>query len=149
MAKIQSEERLVATSGLNLAPNSVTNCREAKGKGYRAATKVKGLGPEINHYLGGQYGSYSSRQNSYVCNGQGYEIPTGSKTVARYQKDNIGTWEIHSVLQNRVCDDKLINGKLLQETLWESDWCIVAKKQGNACGAKALAKGLLGERNFC
>jgi len=33
-------------------------------------------------------------------------------------------------------------------TLWGSDWCIVAKKQGNVCGAKALAGELLEQGYF-
>jgi hypothetical protein len=68
--------------------------------------------------------------------------------VARYQKDRAGTRETQSVLQNGVCDDKSIDDKLLQKILWESDWCIVAKKQGNACGAKAPAGELLEQGRF-
>ena len=47
LVKIQSEERLATTSELNSAPGLVTNCREARGMGYWAATKVKGLSPEM------------------------------------------------------------------------------------------------------
>ena len=47
LVKIQPEERLATTSELNLAPSLVTDCREAKGMGYWAATQVKGLSSEI------------------------------------------------------------------------------------------------------
>ncbi len=143
LVKIQPEKRLSATSKLNSAPSLVTNCREARGIGYWATTQVKGLSSEIIHRFGGRYCSLSRRQNFHNRKRQGYASPTESKTVARYQKDRAGTRETQSVLQNGVCDDKSINDKLLQKMLWESDWCIVAKKQGNACGAKALAGELL------
>ena len=149
LVKIQPEERLVTTSELNLAPNSVTNCREAKRMRYRAATQVKGLSPENIHYVGGRYCSYSSRQNSCVRNRQGYKSPTGSKTVARYQKDNIGTWETHSVLSKRVRNNKSTNDKLFQKALWESDKLIVVMKQGNACGAKGLAGEPMEQGHIC
>ena len=149
LVKIQPEERLVTTSELNLAPSLVTNGREAKGKGYRAATQVKGLSPEITHRVGGRYCSYGSRQNSYVRNGQGYKSPTGSKTVARYQRDSIGTRETHGVLCKRVRNNKSMNGKLFQKTLWESDQLIVVMKRGNACGAKGLAGEPMEQGHVC
>ena len=43
LVKIQPEERLAATSELNLASSLVTGCGEARGMGYWAATQVKGL----------------------------------------------------------------------------------------------------------
>jgi len=49
----------------------------------------------------------------------------------------VGTWETHNVPE-KVWDTKPINGEVNQMTLWESDKPIVAKKQGNACGAKGL-----------
>ena len=55
LVKIQPAERLATTSELNLAPSSVTSCREAKGMGYWAATQVKGLSSEIYHRVGGRY----------------------------------------------------------------------------------------------
>jgi hypothetical protein len=48
LVQIQPEERLAATSELNLASSLVTGCGEANGRGYWAATQVKGLSPEIN-----------------------------------------------------------------------------------------------------
>ncbi|MBE9592228.1 MAG: hypothetical protein IMF19_02000, partial [Proteobacteria bacterium] len=47
LVKIQPEERLTATSELNLASSLVTGCGEARGMGYGAATQVKGLNHEI------------------------------------------------------------------------------------------------------
>lgn len=46
LVRIQPEERLATTSELNPAPGGVTRHREARRKGYRAATQVKGLSPE-------------------------------------------------------------------------------------------------------
>jgi len=46
LVRFQLEERLATTSELNLAPSLVTDCREARGMGYWAATQVKGLSPE-------------------------------------------------------------------------------------------------------
>ncbi len=60
----------------------------------------------------------------------------------------MGTRETQSVLRKGVCDNKSINGELLQKTLWESDQLIVVMKQGNACGAKGLAGELLGQGHF-
>ena len=68
--------------------------------------------------------------------------------MARYQKDSMGTREVQSVLHKGVCDNKSINGELLQKTLWESDQLIVVRKQGNACGAKGLAGGPLEQGHF-
>jgi hypothetical protein len=48
LVQIQPEERLAATSELNLASSMVTGCGEARGMGYWAATQVKGLSHEIN-----------------------------------------------------------------------------------------------------
>ena len=46
LVEIQPEERLAATSELNLASCLVTGCGEARGMGYWAATQVKGLSPD-------------------------------------------------------------------------------------------------------
>lgn len=46
LVKIQPEERLATTSELNLASSLVTDCEEARGMGYWAATQVKGLSPK-------------------------------------------------------------------------------------------------------
>ena len=148
LVKIQPEERLATTSELNLAPSSVTNCREAKGMGYWAATQVKGLSSEIHHRVGGRYCALSRRQYSHNRYWRGYASPTESETVARYQKESMGTREAQSVLHKGVCDNKSINGELLQKTLWESDQLIVVRKQGNACGAKGLAGVPLEQGHF-
>ena len=69
---------------------------------------------------------------------QGDVSPTGSKTVACYQTEIMGTREAQGVLHLEVCDVKPMNGKTLQMTPWESDQFIVLMKQGNACGGKGL-----------
>jgi len=69
---------------------------------------------------------------------QGDVSPAGSKTVACYQTEIMGTREGHGVLHREVCDVKPMNGKTLQMTPWESDQFIVLMKQGNACGGKGL-----------
>lgn len=47
LVKIQPGKRLTTFSESNFAPSLVTGCREAKERGYRAITQVKGLSPEI------------------------------------------------------------------------------------------------------
>ena len=69
---------------------------------------------------------------------QGTVSPAGSKTVACYQTETMGTREAHGVLHREVCNVKPINGKTLQMTPWESDQFIVLMKQGNACRGKGL-----------
>jgi len=153
LVKIQSEERLATTSELNPAPSLVTGCCEARGMGYWAATQVKGLSPEIHvvsaadvvHLTEGStliavspnLQSWNIAWSSWAW--RGGESPTGSETVARYQRDIMGTREAQSVLPWRVCSIEPINGKMLQTTLRESDQPIVPKKRGNARGGKELA----------
>jgi hypothetical protein len=153
LVKIQPEERLAATSELNLAHNLVTGCGEARGKGYWAATQVKGLSTEIFVVLeadvvhlteGHTLIADSPNLRSWNIAGssgtwRGDESPAGSETVARYQIDIMGTWEAQSVLPTGVCVIKPIKGKIVQTTLWESDQFIVPVKRGNACGGKGLA----------
>ncbi len=69
---------------------------------------------------------------------QGDVSPAGSKTVACYQTEIMGTREAQGVLHREVCDVKPMNGKTLQMTSWESDQFILLMKQGNACGGKGL-----------
>ena len=159
LVKIQPEERLAATSELNLAFCLVTGSGEAKGMGYWAATQVKGLSPEI--YVVSMVDvvhltedstltAVSPNLQSWNIAGsagtwRGDESQTGSETVARYQMDIMGTRESQSVLLTGVCNVKPINGKILQMTLWGSDQLIVPMKQGNAYGGKGLAVEPLGQ----
>ena len=71
---------------------------------------------------------------------QGDMSPTGSKTVAWYQKETIGTRETQYAFPKGVCDIKPMNGKILQIAFWESDQSIVLLKQGNSCGGKGLTE---------
>ncbi len=136
--KIRPGVRVASAPELNSAPGGVTCHREARGIGCRAATKVKGLCPEITIVSEADVVHLSGRRNSRNRNRRGYANSTGSETVARHQKDNMGTREARSA-PVRVWGSKLENGKLSQMVLWESDQPIVVKKQGNACGAKGLA----------
>ncbi|MDI6886932.1 MAG: hypothetical protein QMD22_11475, partial [archaeon] len=70
---------------------------------------------------------------------RGYENPTGSKAVARYQMELIRTWESQCIPEGGYGVDKPINGKRLQMMHWQSDYLIVLMKQGNACGEKGVA----------
>jgi len=136
LVKIQSGERLAITPELTFAPDRVTCLREAKGSGYRATTQVKELSPEIT-CVGGRYCSLSRRQNSCSRKWQGDKSPTGSETVALYQRDIAGTWE-NRCIPNRVCDNKPINGKDAQMIYRWSDKLVVARKFRNRNGAKGL-----------
>ena len=69
---------------------------------------------------------------------QGDVSPTGSKTVAWYKMETIGTRETQYALPKGVCDIKPINGKILQIAFRESDQFVVLLKQGNSCGGKGL-----------
>ncbi len=71
---------------------------------------------------------------------QGDVSPTGSKTAAWYQMENMGTRETQDALPKGVCDIKPINGKILQIAFWESDQFVVLLKQGNSCGGKGLTE---------
>ena len=162
LVKIQPEERLAATSEQNLASSLVTGCGEAKGMGYWAATQVKGFSPEIfivsvvdvvHLTEDSTLAAVSPNLQSWNIAGsagtwRGDESPTGSKTVARYQMDIMGTRESQSVLLWGVCAIKPMNGKIVQTTLWESDQLIVLMKQGNACGGKGLAVEPLSPRHI-
>ena len=71
---------------------------------------------------------------------QGDVSPTGSKTVACYQTETMGTRETHYALLTEVgvCNVKPMNGETSQTAYWESDQFIVPMKQGNACRGKGL-----------
>ncbi|KAF5416292.1 MAG: hypothetical protein C5S38_02970 [Candidatus Methanophagaceae archaeon] len=71
---------------------------------------------------------------------QGDVGPAGSKTVAWYQTETMGTREARYALLTvlGVCAIKPINGKIPQMAYWESDQLILPLKQGNACGGKGL-----------
>jgi hypothetical protein len=76
------------------------------------------------------------------CERQGSVSPTGSKTAAWYQTENVGTRETQDALPKKkgVCDIKPINGKILQTASRESDQFVVPLKQGNSCGGKGLTE---------
>jgi hypothetical protein len=112
MVKIQPEERLASTSELNLASSLVTGCSEAKGMGYWAATQVKGLSPEIVVVSEVDVVKMTEDSTLIAVNPdlvscdltralgywRGDASTTGSETVARYQKDIVGTREAQNVL---------------------------------------------------
>ena len=154
LVKIQPEERLAATSELNLASCLVTGSGEARGMGYWAATQVKGYSHEIFGVLeadvihlteGSTLITDSPNLQSWNIAGssgawQGDASPAGSETVARYQKDIMGTRETQSVLPWGVCPIKPIDGKMVQTTLWGSDQSIVPVMRGNAHRGKGLVQ---------
>jgi hypothetical protein len=124
--------------------------------GYQAATEVKVISPEILIILeadvlclteGSIHTTDSSNLRSWniaASSGTwpGDVSPTGSKTVAWYQTETMGTREAHYALPTvvGVCGIKPINGKTSQMAYWESDQFIVLMKQGNACGGKGLTE---------
>ncbi|MGB3459722.1 MAG: hypothetical protein WBB08_10640 [Halobacteriota archaeon] len=154
LVKIQPEERLAATSELNLASCLVTGCGEARGMGYWAATQVKGLSHDI--FIVPEADVVLLTEDSTLIadspNGtwQGDESLTGSETVARYHMDIMGTQEGQNVRLAGVCPIKPMNGKIVQTTLWELDQFIVPLKRGNAREGKGLAVEPLGQGHiFC
>jgi hypothetical protein len=123
LVKVRPEQRLAASSKLNSVPGLVTNHREARGKGCRVVTKVKGLSPgilvsEADTVIQGA-GSIPAadmldkgwskrarswkrriqpRQNLNSTSRRGSRKPVGSETTTRYQKDIVGTRETHNAL---------------------------------------------------
>ena len=74
---------------------------------------------------------------------QGAVSPTGSKTVAWYQTETMGTRETQYAFPKGLCDIKPINGKILQIAFWESDQFVVLMKRGNSCRGKGLTEAWL------
>jgi hypothetical protein len=148
LVQIQPKERLAATLEQNLASCLVTGSGEARGMGYWAATQVKGFRHEIFIVPVADIVLLTEGStliaDSLIGSWQGDASPAGSKTVARYQMDIMGTREGQSVLLTGVCSIKPIDGKIVQTTLWESDQFIVPEKRGNARGGKGLAVEPLG-----
>lgn len=141
LVKIQPEESQASTSELNLTPERVIVRSEAKGKGYRATTKVKGLSSEIFNVSAADAVHIGGRQYFNNRKRRGCTSPTESETVARYQRVSMGTWETHCIsAEKQICEDKPENGEDAQTIQWESDQFIVAMKQANPCGAKGLTK---------
>jgi len=119
-----------------------------EGARYWAITKVKGLSPEVT--IVPVADAFHLAEGSILIPDRmrGDKNLAGSETMARYQKDKVGTRETQSVSQRfGICIRKPINGKPMQMTLWESDQSIVVRKQGNACGAKGLAVMFWGGRD--
>ncbi len=76
---------------------------------------------------------------------QGDVSPAGSKTVAWYQTETMGTRETQYAPLDLptgagVCAIKPIDGKIPQMAYWESDQPILPWKQGNSCGGKGLTE---------
>lgn len=71
---------------------------------------------------------------------QGDMSPTGSKTVAWYQMEAMGTRETQYAFPKGVCDIKPMNGKILQIAFWGSDQFVVLMKRGNSCRGKGLTE---------
>ncbi len=144
LVRVQSEERLTAALEPNFAPSLVTGCREAKGRGYWAITQVKGLSPEITSVSVADGVHLCGRQYSHSRYWRGYESPTGSETMARYQRESIGTRETQCIPVFKVCDDQPIDGEESQMVHWGSDQPIVVMKPRNGGGVKGLARKPLG-----
>jgi hypothetical protein len=121
--KIQHEVRLVASSELNPASCLVTGCGEAREMGYWAATQVKGFSHEILIVPEADVVLFTEGStliaDSLNRTWQGDASTAGSKTVARYQTDIMGTRETQSFLFTGVCAIKPIDGEIVQIRLWE------------------------------
>ncbi len=107
-----------------------------EGTRYRAITQVKGLSPEIP-VLSVVEALHVAAGSILITAKRGYENLAGPETVARYQRDRLGTREPHNV-PDRVSTTKPIEGEVVQMALWESDKPIVATEPCNGGGAKGL-----------
>ncbi len=137
LVQVQREVGLAVASEPSPAPDGVICHREARGMGIPSHNASEGIEPRNTCRVGGRYCSFSRRQNSHNRYWRDCASPTGSETVARYQMDNIGTWESHNAPE-RVWVAKSEEGKAMQMTLWQSDKPIVAMKSRNWDGAKGL-----------
>ena len=127
--------------------------------GYQATTEVKVISPEIQIILeadvfyvteGSIHTTVSQYLRSWNIAGssgtrRGDVSPTGSKIVAWYQMETMGTREAQYALlvfsiRAGVCVIKPMNGETSQMAFWESDQFIVLMKQGNALGGKGLTE---------
>ncbi len=105
---------------------------------HRDTAKAKGMSPEITPCVGGRYRSFSSRQNSPSCYGQGWGSPTGSETVSRCQK-KLSMNSGEPVASHPDCSIKPIDGKIEQVSCRQSDYPIVSVKPAKADGEKGIA----------
>jgi len=138
--EVRPRQRLATSRVVNSAYREVTNYMKPEGARHWAVTQVKGLSPKITIVPEAEAVHLAEGSSLISAKRQGDKNLVGSKTTARYQKDRVGTRETQSVPQRQgVCITKSIDGKVRQMTLWESDQSTVARKQGNACGAKGLA----------
>ncbi len=113
-----------------------------EGARCRATPQGKGLSPEITSVSVAD-AVHLAAGSSLITVRRGYKTPTGSETVARYQRDRLGTRESHNVPSVFWKSAgyglyKPEEGKVIQMALWQSDKSIVAGKQSNVCGAKGL-----------
>jgi hypothetical protein len=108
---------------------------------YRAETRVKGVSSEIPVIpVAGAF--HLAAGNTLTVGMRDCErLAGGLKTVARYQKDRLGTRESHSA-PNRVWITKSEKDKAVQMALWQSDKPIVAMKSSPLCRGLDGAKGL-------
>lgn len=137
--EIQSGEQLATTPVPNSAREEATNLVKPEEGRNQAITQVKVLSSEIKKDTEADTVNCVESSMAKTDKGEVVATPSGSKAVARYQKDSAGTGETQDVPRWEVCNHKPINGKELQKASWESDQSIVPKKQGNACGGKGLA----------
>lgn len=88
--------------------------------------------------------------SSLITDKRGYETPTGSETVARYYRDRLGTRESHNVSAKKYGGYGLLKpekGKVIQMTLWRSDYSIVSGKSTKVDGEKGIAGMRWGDRD--
>jgi hypothetical protein len=158
LVKIQPEESLACTSELNPAPEWVTVHREARGMEHRAATKVKGLSSEIADMSVADAVHRCGRRNSDPRYGE--SIRARRSLRPRHDVKRL-IWELGRPCRFRSLDSQKENPPLATVNTHpesgmvernnpkregsstagrESDQFVVAKKQGNACGAKGLTR---------
>jgi len=109
-----------------------------EGTRYWAATQVKAFSPEMT-VVSEADAVHEAEGSTLGSVTRGYKSPAGSKAVARYHTDRLGTREAHSVSQEGVWASKPIDGEVVQMALWDSDQSIVPMKPRNGGGGKGLA----------
>jgi RNA-directed DNA polymerase len=137
--EIQSGERLATTPAPNSAREEVTNFVKPEEGRAQAITQVKVLNSEIKIDTEADTVSCVESSMAKTATGEVVATPSGSKAVARDQRDKAGTGETRDAPRQEVCNPKSINGKEIQKASWESDQLIVPEKSRNGDRGKGLA----------
>jgi len=145
--EVHPHQRLAPRCVGNSAAEEVTNLSKPEGTSFEAVTQVKVLSPEKTIVSEAEAFHLAEGSSRVTDRRRDDATLTGSKSTASKQKDEAGTWETLQASQIEICFSKSGGDKPEQKVCRESDKPIVARKQGNACGAKGLTVAVWEERD--